>query len=364
MSGRPAPAFHWFIPIDGDGEHIGTAAAQRPPSFAYLRKVVEAAEDAGYAGMLIPTRFSNGLFEEAAPIAETWTMAAALAAVSERIRFLVAVRPGFVQTGLFAQMAATFAELSGGRLDLNVVPGGIQGDMERLGERASHDDRYARAEEFIIACRRLWETGGPVDFEGDYVGLLGALCPRLPASLSPRVYTGGASTRALALAGRYSDVLLCWIEPIEAMVALVQRARAQFAAAGRRPAFGLRTHLVVRDSEEEAWAAAEELLSRVDPRVEAQRARAVVGTAMVGAAAQARRVADDRPGGRLWNGISRVRVNLGTAIVGDPEQVADELVGYWQAGFDEFILSGFPHLEECVRVARDVLPMVRQRLAR
>ncbi len=131
---RPAPRFDWFIPIDGDGTHIGTRRAERPPSFEYLRDVVETAEACGFHSMLIPTRFANGLFDESAPLAETWTTVTALAAVTSRIRFLVAVRPGFISTGLFAQMAATLDRISGDRLDINVVPGGIQGDFERLGE--------------------------------------------------------------------------------------------------------------------------------------------------------------------------------------------------------------------------------------
>jgi alkanesulfonate monooxygenase len=363
VSDRQEPLFHWFIPIDGDGEHLGTRRAERPPSFAYLREVVQAAEDAGYTGMLIPTRFSNGLFDEQAPIAETWTMATALAAVTNRIRFLVAVRPGFIQTGLFAQMVATASEISGGRIDLNVVPGGIQGDMERLGETAGHDDRYARATEFIAASRALWTTTGPVDFSGEYVRLRGALCEPKPSTL-PLVYTGGASERALAMAGAHSDVLLAWIEPLPAMEAQLNRARGQFKAAGRPPRFGLRAHIVLGETESAAWAATDALLAHVDPEVERQRAGAVAGTAMVGARAQASIAENYRPAPRLWNGISRVRVNCGTAIVGTPEQVADELLAYWRLGFDEFILSGWPHAEEARRVARDVLPLLRERLGR
>ena len=155
---RPEPRFDWFIPIDGDGEHIGTFRAERPPTFDYLRQVVETAEEQGFYSLLIPTRFANGLFEEGAPLAETWTTVTALAAVTSRIRFLVAVRPGFISTGLFAQMAATLDQISGGRLDINVVPGGIQGDFERLGEVSGHAHRYERAGEFIDACRELWKT--------------------------------------------------------------------------------------------------------------------------------------------------------------------------------------------------------------
>src|SRR2546422_2715900 len=133
MDKRPAPRFDWFIPIDGDGAHIGTRRAERPPTFEYLRRVVEAAEAEGYYSLLIPTRFANGLFEETAPLAETWTTVTALAAVTRRIRFLVAVRPGFISTGLFAQMAAALDQISGGRLGINLGPGGVQGDLERLG---------------------------------------------------------------------------------------------------------------------------------------------------------------------------------------------------------------------------------------
>src|SRR4030095_15077986 len=167
--------FDWFIPIDRDGAHIGMRRAERPPTFEYLRRVVETAEAEGYYSLLIPTRFANGLFEETAPLAETWTTVTALAAVTRRIRFLVAVRPGFISTGLFAQMAAALDQISGGRLDLNVVPGGIQGDFERLGVTMDHDKRYEQAEEFIAALRALWAKPEPVVFEGSTIRLKGAV---------------------------------------------------------------------------------------------------------------------------------------------------------------------------------------------
>lgn len=358
MSERPQPRFSWFVPIDGDGDRIGSLRAQRPPTFEYLRDVVLNAERLGYHSLLIPTRFANGSFEHSAPLAETWTTATALSAVSSRIRLLIAVRPGITPVGLFAQQAATLHEISGGRIDINIVPGGIQGDNERLGISGSHDDRYAQADEFIDACAQLWETGGPLQFEGASVRLNGAIVSPTPTPPAPEWYLGGASDAALRLAASRADVLLCWIQPPKLMQALLDRARDAFAHAGRVPRFGLRTHLVVRDSEAEAWDAASELLSDAHPDVLAQRAAAVRSTAMVGAAAQARRVEDDRLGERLWNGISRVRVNLGTAIVGTPQQAADELSAYWRMGFDEFILSGYPHLEEAERIARDVIPLV------
>src|SRR5262245_911768 len=267
MSRRPEPRFDWFIPIDGDGAHIGTRRAERPPTFEYLRRVVETAEAEGYYSLLIPTRFANGLFEEIAPLAETWTTVTALAAVTRRLRFLVAVRPGFISTGLFAQMAATLDQISGGRLDLNVVPGGIQGDFERLGVTVDHDTRYEQAEEFIAALRALWARPEPVDFEGRTVRLKGAMVSPGPVGEAPRFYVGGASPRALEFAARGADVYLAWIQPRDDIAALLDRVRKSYASTGRLPVFGLRTHLVVRATESDAWTAAEALPARADERV-------------------------------------------------------------------------------------------------
>ncbi len=357
---RPQPKFDWFIPIDGDGAHIGTVTAERLPTFEYLRQVVETAERNDFYSLLIPTRFANGLFEETAPLAETWTTVTALAAVTSRIRFLIAVRPGFVSPGLFGQMAATLDQISGGRIDLNVVPGGIQGDFERFGETSEHAHRYERAEEFIAALRKLWERPEPVDFDGDFVKFRGALASPGVFNGGPRFYLGGASERALALAGRESDVYLAWILPREQIASHIERADREFKKAGRPPSYGLRTHLVVRPTESAAWDAAEDLISQSDAVVRLQRQGAFAGTTMVGQRAQSRVVDDHRLGRHLWNGISTVRVNCGTAIVGTPEQVASELTEYWRLGIDEFILSGFPHVEECDRIAETLLPVVRE----
>ena len=165
------------------------------------------------------------------------------------------------------------------------------------------------------------------------------------------------------MSGRQADVHLSWIEPVEDTKGRLDGLRKQYEESKRTPVFGLRTHLVVRDTEEEAWAAANELIDHADPDVKAQRRSAIEGTQMVGARAQAQEAPDHRLGRHLWNGLSEVRVNCGSAIVGTPEQVADELLPYWELGMDEFILSGFPHVEECHRVADQVLPLLRERIA-
>jgi alkanesulfonate monooxygenase len=156
---------------------------------------------------------------------------------------------------------------------------------------------------------------------------------------------------------------LMWIEPPEQVAARIARVTAQAHAGGRQVTFGLRTHLVVRDTPDAAWAAAESLIAHADPRVVQQRQAVMAGTPMVGQQAQAVRVAQHRVGPHLWNGLSTVRVNCGTAIVGTPQQVVDELLTYWRLGIDEFILSGFPHVEECFRVSQEVLPRLRAAMA-
>jgi alkanesulfonate monooxygenase len=213
-NGNQNTRFSWFIPIDGDGARAGTVRAERPPDFDYLRQVVQTAEDLDYYTLLIPTRFANGLFAEDAPLAETWTTATALAAVTKRIRFLIAVRPGFVALGLFAQMAAALHQISKGRIDINIVPGGIQNDFERVGEFTDQSTRYERAEEFIAACRKLWTQPGPVEFQGEHYKLKDAFCSPIPEGRPPQFYLGGASPRANALSGRQADVHLNWIEPL------------------------------------------------------------------------------------------------------------------------------------------------------
>lgn len=363
QSRRPEPKFDWFVPIDGDGSRAGTVAAERPPTFDYLRRVVQTAEDLGFYSLLIPTRFANGLFSEEAPLAETWTTATALAAVTGRIRFLVAVRPGFISLGLFAQMAAALHQISGGRLDLNIVPGGIQNDLERLGEVSDQATRYQRAEEFIEACRALWKEDGPVTFQGQFYRLDGAYCSPSPEPDGPKFYLGGVSERAMGLAARQADVHLGWIEPIEQTARRLEDLRGHFQKSGRQPVFGLRSHLIIRETEAKAWQAAGELIAQADPRVKAQRQSAVQGTSMVGVQAQARKAPNHRLGPHLWNGLSEVRVNCGSALVGTPEQISDELLAYWKLGLDEFILSGFPHVEECRRAAEQMLPLLRDKIA-
>ncbi len=167
----------------------------------------------------------------------------------------------------------------------------------------------------------------------------------------------------MGLSARQADVHLSWIEPLQDTANRLDALRKEFEKTGRPQRFGLRTHLIVRDTESEAWDAAEELMASADPEVKAQRLSAIEGTVMVGQQAQARQAAEHRLAPHLWNGLSEVRVNCGSALVGTPDQVAEELASYWRLGLDHFILSGFPHVEECQRTAQQVLPLVREKIA-
>ena len=177
-------------------------------------------------------------------------------------------------------MAATLDNLSGGRIDFNLVPGGIQGDFERLGIHTSHSERYALAEEFVEACRLLWHEPKSVNFRGKTFQLNDALISPGPKG-DPQWYLGGASAAALSLAARQSDQLLMWIQAPAAITALMGRARNAFADAGREPRFGLRTHIVVRDQEADAWDAAHDLIANAEEVVMNQR-RAVAAGAVRG----------------------------------------------------------------------------------
>ena len=178
-----------------------------------------------------------------------------------------------------------------GRIDLNVVPGGIKGEFEKMGENIDHDTRYERAAEFIAALRKLWESPESIDFKGEHIQLNNVHCSPGPLS-DIQFYLGGASPAALKLAGSQSDIYLGWISKIDEVEKHLQRARKSFSDFGRNSSFGLRTHVIMRNVEEDAWAEASELLSQASNSVKKQRTSLVSGTTMVGAAEQAREFED------------------------------------------------------------------------
>ncbi|UDM51781.1 FMNH2-dependent alkanesulfonate monooxygenase [Cupriavidus sp. MP-37] len=351
----------WFIPTHGDSRYLGTSEGAREVSFDYLKQVAVAADTLGYEGVLIPTGRS---------CEDPWVAASALAAVTQRLKFLVAVRPGLMAPTLAARMAATFDRISNGRLLINLVTGGDTAELEGDGLFLDHTARYEASAEFLRIWRQVLAAshdGDKVDFEGKHLSVKGAtvLYPPLQQP-HPPVYFGGSSAPAHALAGEQVDTYLSWGEPPADVAQKLDDVRRQAARHGRTVKFGIRLHVIVRETEAAAWAAADDLISRLDDETVA-RAQAVF--AKMDSEGQRRMAALHAGGTRrtrealeispnLWAGVGLVRGGAGTALVGDPHTVAERMREYAELGIDTFVLSGYPHLEEAYRFAELVFPLL------
>jgi alkanesulfonate monooxygenase len=342
----------WFIPVSGDGSYLGSDLGHRPADFHYLKQIAQAADQLGYGGVLIPV---------GSHCEEPWITAAALAPHTERLRFLAALRPGFGTPTHFARQAAAIDRISNGRFLVNLVAGGDPKELAGDGIFLSHDERYAHAAEFLTVFNRLIE-GETVDFDGRYVKVQGArlLFPTVQRRLP--VWFGGSSAPAIDLAAAQTDVYLTWGEPLAQVAEKVDAVRASAALHGRRVRFGLRIHLIVRETADEAWSAANRLIANLsDEAIAAAQRKFATESDSVG---QQRMIALHRGGKRdrleiapnLWAGIGLVRRGAGTALVGDAKTVAARLREYQALGIDTVIASGYPHLEEAYKVAELLFP--------
>ncbi len=369
---------HWFLPTASDGRSlaVGTRGTHGPetdagdapslgadrfraPEIRYLAQIARAAEDLGFDAVLTPT----GTWCE-----DAWLTCAALAQETERLKFLVAFRPGFISPTLAAQMASTFQRQSRGRLLLNIVTGGDQDEQARFGDHLSKAQRYARTDEFLTVLRGAW-TGTPFTFHGEHYNVRGATVLALPIPI-PELYFGGSSQEAGPVAARHVDTYLTWGEPPEQVAQKISWVRALARDNGRTLRFGIRFHVVARDSSAEAWAAAERLLDGLDQhhigRVQTILAASEsTGQARMNALHErfraSMRTTDLEIHPNVWSGVGLVRGGAGTALVGSHAEVADRIQEYAGLGIEEFILSGFPHLEEAYWVGEGVLPELRRR---
>jgi len=355
----------WFIPTHGDSRYLGTSEGAREVNHDYLKQVAVAADTLGYDGVLIPTGRS---------CEDPWVAASSLIPVTRKLRFLIALRPGLTEPALAARMAATFDRLSGGRLLVNLVTGGDRGELEGDGIFLDHEQRYEASEEFIRVWREILtrsHEGDTYDFEGKHLAVKGAklLYPPLQQPYPP-IYFGGSSGAAHDLAAEHVDTYLTWGEPPAEVAKKVAEVRAKAAAQGREVKFGIRLHVIVRETEDAAWRAAEDLISRVD---DATVARAQAAFARMDSEGQRRMAALHGQGkGRsradleispnLWAGVGLVRGGAGTALVGDPKTVAARIQEYADLGLESFIFSGYPHLEEAYRFAELVFPLLPRNL--
>jgi alkanesulfonate monooxygenase len=343
---------YWFIPVSGDGSYLGTDKGNRSADFAYLKQIAQAADNLGYKGALIPV---------GSHCEDPFIVAAALATVTERLRFLVALRPGLATPTHFARQTAAIDRISNGRVLINLVAGGDSKELAGDGIFLNHDERYAHAAEFLNVYRRLLahET---VNYAGKHIRVEGARLLFPPAQDEVPVWFGGSSDPALDLAAAQTDVYLTWGEPLEQVAEKIEAVRKRARANGREVKFGLRIHLIVRETDAEAWAVADKLIAHLsDEAIAAAQQKFSNESDSVGQ----RRMSALHSGGKrdrlviapnLWAGIGLVRRGAGTALVGDPATVAKRLREYQALGIETIIASGYPHLEEAYKVAELLFP--------
>ena len=283
--------------------------------------------------------------------------------VTQRIKLLVALRTSLGGPTASARQAATLDQALGeGRLLLNVVPGGDATELAADGVFLDHDARYAAGDEFLTVWRRLLQ-GEKVDFDGEHIQVRGAQNFHTPASRPyPPLYFGGSSPAAHALAAKHVDAYLTWGEPPAAVAEKIADVRRRAAEHGRTLRFGVRLHVIVRETGEEAWADADRLIGHLTDEDIAAAQRNYAGMDSVGQARMAALHGGRRDrlivGPNLWAGVGLVRGGAGTALVGSAEEVAARLQEYADLGVDSFVLSGYPHLEEAIRFAELVFPLL------
>jgi alkanesulfonate monooxygenase len=351
MAEKPLDVF-WFIPVSGDGSYLGSEKGVRYADFDYLKQIAQAADRLGYGGVLIPV---------GSHCEDPWITAAALATHTKRLRFLAALRPGLATPTHWARQAAALDRISGGRFLVNIVAGGDPLELAGDGIFLSHDERYDHAAEFLTVFRKLLD-GEKVDFKGEHVQVEGArlLFPTVQKPLP--IWFGGSSEAALDVAAEHTDVYLTWGEPPAQVAEKLDAARKRAAARGRELKFGLRIHLIVRETEKEAWDVANRLIAHLtDDAIAAAQRKLAQESDSVGQ----KRMSALHGGGRrdqleiapnLWAGIGLVRRGAGTALVGDPKTVAARLREYQALGVETVIASGYPHLEEAYKVAELLFP--------
>lgn len=341
----------WFAPIcNGDCQHLGVLDPAYKSSWDNASEILLTADRLGYRNILCPSSYQVGQ--------DTWTFASAVAAQTEQMNLLAAIRCGEVHPPMLARAIATLDHILEGRLTLNIISSDLP------GEKLESSARYQRSREVIEVLKQAW-TQDHISFQGEFYNLnLATTEPVKPYQQNggPLLYFGGYSPAGKDLCAEHCDVYLLWPDSRANLQAHMEDLSERAAGYGRVIDYGLRVHVVVRESEREAREAAAQLVSKLDDsfgtelRERAQDAKALG----VSLQTQAREKADSQGylEDHLWTGIGRARSGCGMALVGDPDQIVAKIKDYMALGMRSFIFSGYPHLDECELFARYVLPQL------
>ena len=352
--------FLWFCTLQHDGEYLGTRELPpRQPTLESIANLIDTAGEQGFSSLLTATNYHS--------YHENFTVSAAALARSRNAGLLVAVRTGMFDAAIYAKMAATLANLFPGRVRINIVTGSSTAENAMYGDYSPHEGRYERTHEFMKLLRLFWTHDGPIDFAGKFYNYKGSVLEPKPSQPIP-LYFGGASEPAMRIAAELADVYLIWGEPFDMVQARVKRMNELSLEFGRKVAYGLRTHVVVRETEAEAMAAANHMISKVDPAVRENFVKSYSRLDSTGQTNQVKMLQHALERGdlmvepNLWAGVGMARSGVGVAIVGDPKQVAAKIQSYVDIGIKNFIFSGYPHVDECRRFGELVMPLVNGRI--
>ena len=352
--------FLWFCTLQHDGEYLGTRELPpRQPTLESIANLIDTAGEQGFSSLLTATNYHS--------YHENFTVSAAALARSRNAGLLVAVRTGMFDAAIYAKMAATLANLFPGRVRINIVTGSSSAENAMYGDYSPHEGRYERTHEFMKLLRLFWTHDGPIDFAGKFYNYKGSVLEPKPSQPIP-LYFGGASEPAMRIAAELADVYLIWGEPFEMVQARIRRMNELSLEFGRKVAYGLRTHVVVRETEAEAMAAANHMISKVDPAVRENFVKSYSRLDSTGQTNQVKMLQHALERGdlmvepNLWAGVGMARSGVGVAVVGDPKQVAAKIQSYVDIGIKNFIFSGYPHVDECRRFGELVMPLVSGRI--
>lgn len=338
----------WFDDLcGGDTAYLGTIDPQRRSNYQHCGDIIKTADRLGYQNILLPTSYVVG--QEVLPFA------AAMAPQVKNINMLAAIRTGEIHPPMLARHIATLDHILEGRLTINI----INSDLPGLKE--DHEFRYKRCEEVIEILKQAWSQQH-IDFQGEIYKIKMPADPVKPYQQNggPLLYFGGISPGSKEVCAKYCDVFLMWPEPEHSIYATMQDMNQRAAQYDRKIDFGLRVHIIVRETEAEAKAYAKQLMSKFDAEVGAQLKSRTQDSQSAGVLRQDefRKNADEddfiEP--MMWTGIGRARSGCGAALVGSPEQIIQKLNRYMDMGIRAFVLSGYPLIEECELFGKYVLP--------